>query len=132
MNPEDIPVEYGGELNLVVTNNNNNENDHKCQTTGTPTTTTTTNAADCWGVSMENSELEVAMRLYVHKLNSGLPLPRPPHFRREDVLEEFRGLEFNDQLWEGEGEDDGRFKSDIHLPRAEQRSYFALEVSLVS
>ncbi|GMH79888.1 hypothetical protein TL16_g08310 [Triparma laevis f. inornata] len=58
-------------------------------------------------------------------LNSGKPLPRPPHWNREDVLQPQKDLALNDAIWEGDSHDPF-YVSDIHLPLSSQKSKFAL------
>lgn len=59
------------------------------------------------------------------RLNSGKPLPRPPHWNREDVLQPQKDLALNDAIWEGDSHDPF-YVSDIHLPLSSQKSKFAL------
>ena len=61
----------------------------------------------------------------MQRLNSGKPLPRPPHFNREDVLSRFRETEKYEDFWEGGDSTAEEFLSDIHLPLNEQKSLFA-------
>ena len=69
------------------------------------------------------SEPELAMKDFVERLDSGRPLPRPPHFKREDVVETFEDLK---GMWEWDEEDPLSW-SDIHLPLDEQKSHWAME-----
>ncbi|GMH54490.1 hypothetical protein TrST_g2222 [Triparma strigata] len=73
----------------------------------------------------EGTEMERAMLDYVNRLNSGKPLPRPPHWNREDVLLPQKDLANNDRIWEGD-KNDPFYVSDIHLPLKQQKSKFAL------
>jgi len=70
------------------------------------------------------SECELAIVDYVRKLNTGRPLPRPPHFNREDVMETFENVEGK---WEGDPAETLNW-SDLHLPFNEQKSNWARSV----
>lgn len=89
---------------------------------------------DCYGGACKGifdqpnttSEFEQGFIEYVERLNSGKPLPRPPHFYRQDVLSSFRDMENVPNFWEGGDDKSAEFLSDLHLPLAEQKSKFAL------
>jgi hypothetical protein len=102
--PDQIPEEYGGTL---VYKNDQNEK---------------VSVRD----SKHGSELERAIFMYVERLNSGKPLPRPPHFNREDVTEAWKKHETREGLWDSDL-NDPLGPSDVHLPLHEQKSRFALD-----
>ena len=72
----------------------------------------------------KGTEMEKAVFYYVDMLNSGQPLPRPPHFNREDTLDEQKDLASREEVWDGHA-DDPLSWSDIHLPLEEQKSNFS-------
>jgi len=105
--PENIPEEYGGEL---VYRNDAGEK---------------VSVRD----SKYGSELERAVYLYVDRMNKGEPLPRPPHFDREDVTSLWKEREAKRELWDSDiGDPSG--PTDVHVwPVALQKSKFAREAN---